>query len=310
MKQKVGWTLGLVSALLLATAGLSGAQAGNISTTINTSDDEPMERCDQIKVRFGDRGNYLPTARSEQQLKVSRSEASPLILHLSEGAGMRIQAWDRDEYAILVCKIAGARSSEKAQQTLDGIKASMHDGRLSTSGPEGGNWLLYLIVNAPKNAEMELQTENGEIGLTGVSGSIRASSENGPIELTGCSQEVRATTQNGPISISGGSGDIRLKAENGPISVDLSGAGWKGAGLEARTENGPLSLKLTGKFKTGIRVEASGYSPMSCKAAECREAHKSWDDDLRWIEFNGTPRTVKLYTVNGPVSIESGSMEF
>lgn len=296
--------------LLLASGLAPGAQAGSISTTINTSDDEPMERCDQIKVRFGDRGNYLPTARSEQQLKVSRSEASPLILHLSEGAGMRIQAWDRDEYSILVCKVAGARTSEKAQQTLDGIEASMHGGRLSSSGPEGGNWLIYLIVNAPKNAEMELQTENGGIGLTGVSGSIRASSENGPIQLTGCSQEIRATTQNGPISISGGSGDIRLKAENGPISVDLSGVGWKGAGLEARTENGPLSLRLPGNYKTGVRVEASGYSPMSCKAAECRDAHKSWDDDLRWIEFNGTPRLVKLSTVNGPVSVESGSKEF
>ena len=310
MKQKVGWTLGLASALLLATAGLSGAHAENINTTINTSDDEPMERCDQIKVRFGDRGHSLPTARSEQQLKVSRSEASPLILHLSEGAGMHIQAWDRDEYGILVCKIAGARTSEKAQQILDDIEASMHDGRLSTDGPESGNWLIYLIVKAPMKAEMELQTENGGISLMGVSGSIRASSENGPISLTGCSQEIRATTQNGPISISGGSGDIRLKAENGPISVDLSGAGWKGAGLEARTENGPLSLRLPGNYKTGVRVEASGNSPMSCKAAECRDAHKSWDDDLRWIEFNGTPRLVKLYTVNGPVSVESRSKEF
>jgi hypothetical protein len=310
MKHKFTGILSLASVWLLATVLCPGVQAGSITTSITTDDDEPMERCDQIKVRFGDWSDPMPMARSEQQLKVSRSEAAPLILKLSEGAGMRIQSWDKDEYSIVVCKVAGGRTSEKAQHALDTIAVSMQGGRLSARGPEAGNWLIYLLVKAPKNAQMELETESGEIGLWEVSGSVRARSENGPIELTRCSQEIRATTQNGPISLSGGSGDFRLKAENGPISVDLSGGGWKGAGLEARTENGPLSLKLPGNYKTGIRVEASGNSPMSCKAAECREAHKSWEDDLRWIEFNGTPRLVKLYTVNGPVSVESRTVEF
>jgi len=310
MKHGFTGILSMASVWLLATALLPGPRAGSITTSITTDGDEPMESCDEIKVRFGGWGNPMPMVRSEQPIKVSRSEASPLILQLSQGAGMRIQSWDRDEYSILVCKAAGARTKEKAQRAMEEIEVSLRGGRLRASGPEGGNWLIYLIVKAPKDAQMELETENGEIGLTGVSGSIRARSENGPIQLTGCSQDVRATTQNGPISISGGSGDFRLKAENGPISVDLSGAGWKGVGLEARTENGPLSLKLPGNYKTGIRVEASGSSPMSCKAPECRGAHKSWDDDLRWIEFNGTPQTVKLYTVNGPVSVESGSEEF
>ena len=310
MKRKITGILSLASVWLLATTLLPGAWAGSLSTSITTDGDEPLERCDQVKVRFGDWSDPMPMARSEQQLKVSRSDASPLVLKLSQGAGMRIQAWDRDDYSIVVCKMAGARTSEKAQHALDGISVSLQDGRLRSSGPESGNWLIYLLVKAPRNAEMELETENGEIGLTGVSGSVRARSENGPIQLTRCSQEFHATTENGPISMIGGNGDFRLKAQNGPISVDLSGAGWKGAGLEARTENGPLSLRLPGNYKTGIRVEASGYSPMSCKAPECRDAHKSWDDDLRWIEFNGTPHLVKLYTVNGPVSVESSSEEF
>jgi hypothetical protein len=310
MTRRLLWLLTPGLALLLITAMSPGSQAGSISTSITTDDDEPMERCDQIKVRFGDGSDPLPMVRSEQHLKVPRADAAPLVLHLSEGGGMRIQAWDQDDYSITVCKAAGARTPEKAQRALNAIDASVQGGRLKTGGPEGENWLIYLIVKAPKNAQMELETENGEIGLWGVSGSVRARSENGPIQLTKCSQDFRATTENGPIGLSGGSGDFRLKAENGPISVDLSGAGWKGAGLEARTENGPLSLKLPGNYKTGIRVEASGNSPMSCKAPECREARKSWDEDLRWIEFNGTPRLVKLYTVNGPVSVESRSVEF
>jgi len=170
--------------------------------------------------------------------------------------------------------------------------------------------VVYLLVQAPKDAEMELSTENGGIGLTEVAGKIRARSENGPIDIRKCSSQIRATTENGPISLRGGSGDFRLKAQNGPISVDLSGARWQGSGLEARTENGPLELKLPGGYQTGVRVEASGHSPMSCKAVECSDAHKSWDEDLRWIEFGAQPATVKLYTVNGPVSIKSNTKEF
>jgi hypothetical protein len=241
---------------------------------------------------------------------VDRAKAEPLVLNVPDGGGIRVQSWDKDGYSVLACMSAAGRSDEKARKTLEGISLSMSGGRLKIGGPESGTWLVFLLVKAPKNAQLELQTENGGISLKGVSGSIRAKSENGPIELTKCSQKVEARTQNGPISIHGGHGDFRVAAENGPISVDLLGTSWDGAGLEARTQNGPLSLSLPGNYKSGIRVEAAGYSPMSCKAPECKGAHKSWDDDQRWIEFNGDPQRVKLSTVNGPVSVESKTKEF
>jgi hypothetical protein len=299
-------------AFLLVVSCVPLSLAGHSSMTINTDDEGVMERCDQIKVTFGDRGGRLPMARSEEEMKVGRTPGRPLTIELSEGGGMRIQEWDGDGYSIRICKAAGAGSAEKAHKALEEISASLDGSRLSIEGPQDGNWLAYLIVKAPKNAEMELATENGEIGLTGVSGKIRARSQNGPIALTRCSREVRATTQNGPISLTGGSGDFRLKAENGPISVDLSGTGWQGEGLEVTTENGPLSLKLPGSFKTGIRVEVASHSAVNvdCQAQECKEAKWTWNQDTRRIEFGRQPPTVRLSTVNGPVSIQSRSMEF
>lgn len=299
----------ILACLVMLLAGAPAVLAISINTTIN-SDDEPIERCDQIKVKYWDDGGTLPTAKDEAIFDLDRAKAEPLVLNVPEGGGIHVQSWDKDGYSILACMSAAGRSDEKARKTLEGISLSMSGGRLKIGGPESGTWLVYLLVKAPKNAQLELETENGGISLRGVSGSIRAKSENGPIELTKCSQKVEARTQNGPIAVHGGRGDFRVAAENGPISVDLSGSSWDGAGLEARTQNGPLSLSLPGNYKSGIRVQASGYSPMSCKAPECREAHKSWDDDQRWIEFNGDPQRVKLYTVNGPVSVESKSKEF
>jgi hypothetical protein len=313
MKRGAGWLAG-ASMLLLAAATVPASFAGHVSTTINTSYDGHglIERCDQIQIKFGDRGGSLPMARSEEEMKVPRTEGQPLTIELSEAGGMRIQEWDGNEYAIRICKAAGAGSDEKAHQALDGISASLHGSRITIDGPEDGGWVVFLLVKAPKDAEMELATENGPMDLTGVSGKIRARSENGPIALTKCSREIRATTQNGPISLTGGSGDFRLKAENGPISVDLTRTGWQGEGLVVSTENGPLTLKLPGSIKTGIRVEVANHSAVNvdCQALECKQAKWTWNQDTRRIEFGRQPPTVKLSTVNGPVSIQSRSTEF
>src|SRR5262249_29102836 len=142
-------------------------------------------------------------------------------------------------------------------------------------------------------------------------GRVRARSENGPISLRECSRTIEATTQNGPISLSGGSGDSRLTAENGPISVELGGDRWQGAGLVASTENGPLELKLPGRYHSGIRVEMRGASAtnVSCTAPECAKASWTWSTHTHQIRFGDDPPTVKLSTENGPVSIQSRSIE-
>jgi hypothetical protein len=56
-----------------------------------------------------------------------------------------------------------------------------------------------------------------------------------------------------------------------------------------------------------VLVEASGYSPMSCEAAVCADAQRTWDNRTRRIQFGGEPVLVRLSTVNGPVSVGSGA---
>ena len=306
MKRRSSAPAFLAAALLLAAAMFpSTARAHGTSVNITTDDDLALDSCDGIKVRFGEYHDSMPMAREEERLTVARSSASPLRIQLSDAGGMRIQGWDRDEYAVRVCKAAGAWSLSSAQRALKEVSVSLENGRITASGPEEGTWLVYLIIQAPRNADLELETENGEIGLTDVSGRVRARSGNGPISLKKCSREISATTENGPISVKGGSGDHHLRTENGPISVDLAGGSWHGGGLEARTENGPLDLNLPGNYRSAIRVEATGHSPMECKAKACRTARKSWDEDTRWVEFGSGPFAVRLSTVNGPVSIKS-----
>ncbi|MFY9574240.1 MAG: hypothetical protein WAV20_22800, partial [Blastocatellia bacterium] len=158
----------------------------------------------------------------------------------------------------------------------------------------------------PNGAALDLESNNGPIGVGNFSGNIQARNNNGPITFREVSGQVRADVQNGPITVSGSSGDFRLRAQNGPLTVELDGTQWSGGELEGRTENGPLTLKLPESFQSSVRVDASKHSPVQCKAIQCQQAVRTWDRPSV-IQFGGSTPVIRLSTINGPVTIVSPS---
>jgi len=292
-----------VSVLFLSAAIITGKHSSHGVTT--SEDDEVGGGCGQIHMNFDDQ----ETVRSEQHLTIPSSAVQTLSVRAAENGGIRVIGGSGSEYDVTVCKAAAGDDRESAQGRLASVSASVRNSELSVSGPGGGDWTAYLIVRAPRNASMDLAANNGPISLHNLSGAVKAHSVNGPIALKECSGDIQATTENGPISLRGSSGKARLETQNGPISVDLSGSQWKENGLEARTENGPLSLKVPAGYEPGVRVEASGHSPMRCSASACGEAQRTWDDEHRFIVLGSSSPAVRMSTVNGPVSVESSGGE-
>ncbi|MGH9744623.1 MAG: hypothetical protein ACRD59_00760 [Candidatus Acidiferrales bacterium] len=293
------------------------------SLSLNVDDDATLTDCSQVKARFDDRD----AARAEQQLNFSPSEVATLRVRASESTGMRVQGWDRNEYAVKACKAAAA--GDDSQKILGQISVTREGNELVVKGPspQEDSWIVYLIIQAPRNAAFELESENGEISARDLSGSIRARNDNGPISFRKCSGtldaettngpidlresggSIRAESDNGPVSYSGNSGSLKLRSENGPMSVRLTGTAWQGAGLEGRTENGPLTLDVPKGFASGVLVEARGDSPFNCEAAACDQALGKWHEQDRSITMGKGEPLVRLSTVNGPVTIGSGKLE-
>jgi len=302
-----GFFPGCLLAALLAPAA---ASAGNVS--VRTGGDREIENCQQIQIEFDDRD----AERAEDTFTLA-SGTAPLEVHLPSHSGIQVLGWSREEISVTSCK--AARSSE----ILDRISVSAEAGRLLVRGPGGDDWLAYLILRVPRGAELDLEARNGPIGFSGVSGKLRARTsngpisfrdssgqidahaENGPISLKYCSGEVRAAAINGPIHVSGNEGSFRVSTQNGPISVALTGDRWTEGGLEASAVNGPLSLTIPEDYRSGVRVETRGHSPVSCPASACKRVRKTWDDDERSIEFGDSEPVVRMSTVNGPVSIKA-----
>lgn len=298
-----------VSSIVAALALAAVARAHGSSINITMDSDRTVRTCDDIRIEF----DHRPARRAEDAFKLPA--AAPLRARLPVNSGIRVWGSDRSDFAVTVCKAA------PRAEDLEAIRVAPGESGLAFHGPGGEDWVTYLLVEAPRNAELDLEARNGSIGVDGTAGKITARTTNGPIALSNCAGAIDASAQNGPISIedctgtgearavngpvhiSGDSGTYRLSTQNGPISVSLAGDHWTGK-LDARAVNGPLSLKIADGYRSGVVVETSGHGPVSCPDSACRGSRRTFDDEGRRIEFGDSEPVVRLSTRNGPVSIE------
>ncbi len=253
--------------------------------------DGEINDCLQLRVTIDDRS----AVRAEEIVPIGALRS--LVVRAPENGGIHVVGSDSSGYEVKACKAAAFG------EALRDVRVRVAGNEVVADGPDRGRWVVYFLVRAPRGAALDLRSHNGPIALQNVNGTIAARAINGPISVKRSSGTIEISTENGPISLDGGSGTTKLNAQNGPITVKLRGTAWDGS-LDAHTENGPVALKMPAAFRSGVIVESQGHGPVSCRAEACRQAKRTWDDDdNRRIELGSGPSTVRLSTVNGPVSV-------
>lgn len=298
----------LLSFCALFALGFTSARASYHRHPVSISHEgrRPATDCADLRIRFDDRDAVV---RSEEH-SLTRAEAGTLHVEPHANGGLQVVGWDKDTYSVTACK-AAAGPADEAERVLSQITLSVQPGRVTTNGPGAEeDWTVYLLMRVPKAASLELETKNGPLALYDVDGKVTAKTHNGPIHLKNFSGEAEITALNGPINLEGGKGSVRIHTENGPISVELAGSSWTGEGLSADAHNGPVTLSVPSGFQSSFMIESTNNAPVSCKASVCESARKTWDDEHRRIEYGNGPATIRLSTVNGPVSVRDskGSM--
>jgi hypothetical protein len=290
----------LIAGWVLTPAQTHAAKTRNLSISFEGN----AERCSDLKVRSNGE-----VAQATETYNLQKSEAPILEMVGMDRAVLQVRGWDRPDYSVEACKIAVAEDRAAAEQAIRSISVSRSAGRISSSGPTSDdvNWQVYFIVRAPKDANLNLETKNGPISVSGVSGTVKLRATNGPVSVNDSAGMVEVYTANGPISFNGGGGEVHLIAQNGPISLNLAGEVWNGSQLEARTVNGPVSVNIPDSFRSGVRLETSGHSPVSCGAGACRGAWTDQGSNQRIIQLNGSQDTIRVSTTNGPVSVKGPS---
>lgn len=266
---------------------------GNHGLSFNIDDEDgSVTSCSQIHVTYDGRdvamiSEDLPVS-GLRSLKV-RSDRNGGI-HVNGGAGA---------FSVTACKASALGDPHDLRVQLQGNE-------ITADGADREGTVIYYIVNAPRNAALDMTTNNGPIGIDAVDGTVTAHAQNGPISVKDSSGTLDISTQNGPISYAGESGRVKLHATNGPISVKLAGSSFSGS-LDVEVQNGPLSLKLPRGYRSGVVIESSGNGPVTCRAEDCRKIRRFNDegesDWPRRIELGTGARAVTLSTSNGPISV-------
>ncbi len=282
--------------LVLATPSLAHLRLNHRSSdrtvTLDDRGSGPLD-CGDLKVEFGGKSATV----EEERVDVSSGE---LRVRVQEHGGIYVQHGSGSGYTARLCKAA----TDPA--LLAKVRVAQQGRSLTVEGPaEEERWVGYLIVDAPSDASLRVESDNAPITLKRVRGSFVAKAQNGPIAIEDAAGTIDAATQNGPIAISGSEGDVKLRAQNGPIAVELDRE-WRGKGLDARTENGPIAVTVSSSFRSGVVVESEGHSPWDCDGPSCAGWHL--DGTLgggRTFKLGDGPTLVRLATSNGPVAIQS-----
>ncbi len=305
MKTKLSLLMTIALPLVLSAQGRQDRQdrqdrQGRVSVRRSTDynvDVDKVSSCRDLRFTF----DRQPAVTEETEFTLSASQVSGLRVQL-ENSGMNVGGWDRNEYSVKTCK--AVPNDSNATATLRDIATTNTNGQITVTGPSDRDWYASLIIMVPRLTTLDLQTRNGPMSLHDFAGQIQVHATNGPISLNNVGGSVQATTTNGPIALKKGSGDQRVSATNGPIAVTLSGTRWDGPGLEVSTQNGPLAVSIPDGYSSGVAVQTSTRSPISCRASVCADAARVAEAP-GLIRFGSGNPVVKLSTSRGPLAINS-----
>jgi hypothetical protein len=217
-------------------------------------------------------------------LEAAFDAPSSLAVDGGTNGGVTVEGWGGDVVEVRAKVWANARSLERAEEIADEVEPRMVRGRLTADGPDTGrreSWGVSWEVRVPYDTDLDIETFNGGIAVSDVTGRIRFEALNGGVHLT----EV--------------GGDVVGRTTNGGLHIELVGSTWEGEGIDVETTNGGVTLRVpedysarleTGTVNGGIDIDF----PVTVQGRVGRR--------LTTTLGEGGP-TIRAFTTNGGVHI-------
>lgn len=203
----------------------------------------------------------------------------------SPNGGVTVRGWDRDSVHVVVKLRAESSSEEAARELAASVRVESARGRIAADGPPQrrvGGWSVSYDIWVPAQTDVDAESQNGPISAFDVEGTIRLA------------------TANGPLTVRRLAGDVRARTRNGPLFVELDGARWSGAGLDAETANGPLDLVVPDRYSA--RLEAGTINGPMMVGFPVTVQGRIGRSRLSTTLGEGGP-LIRAVTTNGPATL-------
>ncbi len=228
--------------------------------------------------RYNDRDETFCEVRELKESGSGRLEAS------TSNGSIAVTGTSRRDVVVQARVMASARTTDAARDLARDVQVTLENGRLRATGPSslrGQSWWVAYRVEVPASYDLNLDTSNGSVNITGVRGTIAAESANGSLRLTDLGGRVNA------------------RSSNGSVHVQVGGSRWEGDGLTVITSNGSARLDLPSSYNADLVVGTNNGSlnidfPVTVQGRIGRR--------LETTLGNGGPR-LEVRTSNGSVRV-------
>lgn len=216
-----------------------------------------------------------------------RGNRDPIAVDAGPNGGVTVTGWNRDSVNIVITVHAQGRTVEAARELAAQVTVRASNGVIRATGPSsrrGASWWVSYDISAPARSDLTLETENGPLEVSGVSGVL----------------DLRAV--NGPITLADVAGNVRARLDNGPLTVSLTGSSWTGQGLDAETRNGPVTIRIPDGYNAELET-GTVNGPMDIgMPITVQGRFGGGQQRLRTTLGRGGP-SVRAVTTNGPAVI-------
>jgi DUF4097 and DUF4098 domain-containing protein YvlB len=223
--------------------------------------------------------------------EMTAAPTSLLSVDGQRNGGISVKGENRNDILIRACVRAWGETEEAARSAARGIRIESGSVIRAENISEDSRASVSYQILVPRQTNLKLTAHNGGISISSVEGSLEFE------------------TKNGGVSLSDVAGDVRGRTTNSGVFVKLSGAGWRGSGLNVETTNGGVNLSMPENYAARIEtgtVNGGFKSDFGSLNVEKEDGENRWNRKKSvTADLNGGGAPIRVVTTNGGVKISA-----
>ena len=199
-------------------------------------------------------------ARADEWSKTYKLSGKPDLRIETSDANIRVTTWDQNTIEAKVItsryKIGEGGIHIDERQTGDSVEIDVRYPHHYV-GFEWGNHRVDVIIQMPREGNVNLRTGDGRIELAGLKGQMDLHSGDGSESLDHVDGKLHATTGDGHIRANGRFDELELKTGDGHVDVRAGTGSSLASNWRLETGDGSVSLEVPGNLAADVDLHTS-----------------------------------------------------